>query len=109
MGVGKEGKQAMTDRKRIGTLMLCIGLALVLAVSTAFLVHEADHDCSGEDCPVCRMIAVSINLLHALGLAVIAFLSALIPAAVRRVRGRRDRACCVFSGTPVSWKVRLND
>ena len=92
MGVGKEGKQAMTDRKRIGTLMLCIGLALVLAVSTAFLVHEADHDCSGEDCPVFRMIAVSINLLHALGLAVIAFLSALIPAAVQRVRGRRDRA-----------------
>ena len=32
----------MTNQKRIGALILCVGLALVLAVSTAFIVHEAD-------------------------------------------------------------------
>jgi len=99
----------MTDQKRIGALMLCIGMALVLAVSAAFIIHEVDHDCSGEDCPVCRMIAVNINLLRTLGLAVIAFLSLFFLISGRSVRNWRNRYACFFSGTPVSWKVRLND
>ncbi|MCR4883206.1 MAG: hypothetical protein K6A68_06530 [Clostridiales bacterium] len=99
----------MTNRKRIGALMLCIGMALVLSVSAAFIIHEADHDCSGEDCPVCRMIAVNINLLRTLGLAVIAFLSLFFLISGRSVHNRRSRYACFFSGTPVSWKVRLND
>ncbi len=99
----------MTNQKRIGALILCVGLALVLAVSTAFIVHEADHDCSGEDCPVCRMIVVNIHLLYTLGLAVTAFLPLLILPPGRSSCCRRDRYNCFFSGTPVSWKVRLND
>ncbi len=99
----------MTSQKRIGALILCIGMALVLAVSAAFIIHEADHDCSGEDCPVCRMIAVNINLLRTLGLAVIAFLSLFFLISGRSVYNRRSRYACFFSGTPVSWKVRLND
>ncbi len=99
----------MTNQKRIGALILCIGMALVLAVSAAFIIHEADHDCSGEDCQVCRMIAVNINLLHALGLAVMAFLSLFFLISGRSVHDRKSRYACFFSGTPVSWKVRLND
>ena len=99
----------MTNQKRIGALILCIGMALVLAVSAAFIIHEADHDCSGEDCPVCRMIAVNIHLLRTLGLAVIAFLSLFFLISVRSAHNRRSRYACFLSGTPVSWKVRLND
>ena len=99
----------MTSQKRIGALILCIGMALVLAVSAAFIIHEADHECSGEECPVCRMIAANINLLRTLGLAVIAFLAFFFLTSGRSVRGRKDRHACFFSGTPVSWKVRLND
>ncbi len=99
----------MTNTKRIGAMILCIGLVLVLAVSIAFIANEADHNCSGEDCPFCRMIAANINLLRTLGLAVIAFLSLFFLTFGRSVRGRKDRHACFFSGTPVSWKVRLND
>ncbi len=99
----------MTIQKRVGALILCIGMALVLAVSAAFIIHEADHDCSGEDCPVCRMIAVNINLLRTLGLAVIAFLSLFFLISGRPVHNWKSRYACCFSGTPVSWKVRLND
>lgn len=35
----------MANAKRSGALILCIGLAIVLAVSTALIIHEADHDC----------------------------------------------------------------
>lgn len=99
----------MTGRKRFGALLLCIGLLLVLSVSTAFIAHEADHDCCGEDCPICRTIAVNISLLRTLGLAVLVllcffFLLSILPA--RFTRERNDR---VFPGTLVSWKIRLND
>lgn len=99
----------MTSQKRIGALILCVGMALVLAVSAAFIIHEADHDCSGEDCPVCRMIAANINLLRTLGLALFAFLILFIQISEKSAHRWKERCACFFSGTPVSWKVRLND
>ncbi|MBP5726652.1 MAG: hypothetical protein J6Y48_06205, partial [Clostridia bacterium] len=46
----------MNARKRGYALLLCVGLILALFVSSAFLIHEADHDYSGEECPICRTI-----------------------------------------------------
>ncbi len=40
----------MTNQKRIGALILCIGLTLVLAVSAAFPVSIPLFRCSGTDC-----------------------------------------------------------
>ena len=99
----------MTNRKRIGVLMLCIGLILVLSVSTAFIAHEADHDCCGEDCPICQTIAVNIRLLRTVGLAVVllAVLTVLLDG--QAVRFRRNRYAHVSFGTLVSLKIRLND
>ena len=105
----KGGEQTMMNAKRTGALMLCIALALVLAVSTVYIVHEADHDCSGEDCPICRMIAVNIKLLSSLGLAVIALLVLFFQLSGQAVRSRRDQHTRFFSGTLVSWKIRLDD
>ena len=82
----------MTGRKRFGALLLCIGLLLVLSVSTAFIAHEADHDCCGEDCPICRTIAVNISLLRTLGLAVLMmFYTA---AKIRRSENKTVAAVC---------------
>jgi hypothetical protein len=99
----------MMDRKRFGALLLCIGLILVLSVSTAFIAHEADHDCCGEDCPICRTVAINISLLRTLGLAVLAALFLFFLLSVRPVRCRRERYARFLSGTLVSWKIRLND
>ncbi len=99
----------MTGRKRTGALLLCIGMVLVLSVSAAFIIHEAGHDCTGEDCPICRNIAINIRLLCAAGLAV------LIPAVFRlrpvahAAYGRRDRYAVFCPETLVRWKIRLND
>jgi len=99
----------MTNAKRTGALMLCIALALILAVSTAFIVHEADHDCAGEDCPICQMIAVNIKLLYSLGLAAIVLMVFFFLLSGQTVRSRQDQHNRFFSGTLVSWKIRLND
>ena len=99
----------MAGRKRLGALLLCIGLILVLSVSTAFMIHEADHDCTGEDCPVCRNIAIHIRLLRTIGLAALILPAFFSLPAVYTAFGRRDRYACFGPETLVSWKIRLND
>lgn len=99
----------MTDRRRLGAWMLCIGIVLVLFVSSAFIMHEAGHDCTGEDCPICRMVAVNVNLLRAFGLAVLVLPA---PAVILRDGSAyrvQHRLCLSASDTLVSWKIRLND
>ena len=105
----KGGEQVMTNAKRIGALALCIGLALVLAVSTAFVVHEADHVCSGDDCPVCQTIAANIRLLCSLGLALLVLMSLFFLPSGHSVHTGRNRYGCCFFRTLVSLKIRLNN
>ena len=99
----------MKDRKRLGALLLFVGLSFVMAVSFAFIAYEADHDCCGEDCPICRAIAVNIRMLRTLGLALLALLSIFFLQHRQAVHYRQDRNNGIFSGTLVSWKVRLDD
>ncbi len=99
----------MTGRKRISALLLCIGMVLVLSVSAAFILHEADHDCTGEDCPICRNIAVNIRLLCAAGLAALVLPVFRILPASRPAYGRRGRNAFFCPETLVRWKIRLND
>ena len=99
----------MANRRRVSALILCVGLVLILAVSTVFIAHEADHDCCGEDCPICRAIAVNIRMLRTLGLALLALLSIFFLQHRQAVHYRQDRNNGIFSGTLVSWKVRLDD
>lgn len=99
----------MTDRKRVRALLLCIGFALVLSVSFAFLILEADHDCCGEDCPVCRTIAMTTSLLRALLLIAAAWLSAFVPAMSASSRRRAEETRFCAADTPVRRKIRMND
>ena len=45
-------------------------ILLVLLFSAAFIAAEADHDCAGENCPICAQIAVCQNILKTFSLAV---------------------------------------
>ena len=99
----------MKDRKRFGALLLAIGLCAVMAVSFAFIAAEADHDCTGEDCPICEAIAVNIRLLRTLGLALLALTAFFFLRCGQAARCRQDRQNRFFPGTLVSWKVRLDD
>ena len=99
----------MRDRKRLTALLLCVGLLLALAVSSAYIVLEAGHACSGEACEICESIAKTVALLR--GVARCAFLllfsACLLPLA-RALCALKAARTPVF-GTLVCWKVRLND
>jgi hypothetical protein len=99
----------MNSRKRLHALILCAGFILVLLVSSAFLIHEADHDCSGEDCPICRTIAMTTMLMRVCCMLIAAWLFTILPAAAASARKAPEGACIAAPGTPVSLKTRMND
>ncbi len=99
----------MRDHKRLLALLLCLGLLSVLAVSSAFIVLEAGHVCSGEACEICESVTETKALLR--GMACFAFLSLfavrLLPVlnAYTALKAARRPAL----STLVCWKVRLNN
>ncbi len=99
----------MTERKRIGAFLLCVGFVLILSVSTAFIIHEAGHDCTGEDCPICRNIAINIRLLRTAGLAVLVLPVFRFLPAVYAAYSQRNLHASFCPVTLVRWKIRLND
>ena len=59
----------MTKKICFMTRLLAAVLAVVMLSSAIYIAVEADHDCSGDDCAVCRQISICENLLKSLGLA----------------------------------------
>lgn len=99
----------MRDHRRLLALLLCAGLLLVLSVSSAFIVLEAGHVCSGEACEICESMAKTEALLR--GAAFFAFLplfaACLLPALRALCALRTARR--PLPSTLVCWKVRLNN
>ncbi len=59
----------MTKNLCFMTRLLAAVLAVVMLSSAVYIGVEADHDCSGDDCAICRQISICENLLKSLGLA----------------------------------------
>jgi len=93
-----------TSKKLAAFLSVLFVVALV--VSFCFVIAESDHDCSGEDCHVCRAINAVATVFVKFSLAVIVVLSALslVFSAATAVSARAENA--IFS-TPVSLRVKL--
>ena len=95
----------MNKRRALSVLMLLL-VVIVLVSSFYFILHETHHDCSGEGCPVCALVAVCRNTLKTFSSALLLVLSIL---AARRagfsVTSASFRFC--HENTPVSLKVKL--
>lgn len=59
----------MKKRRGVSLLLAAAVLAVMLA-SVFYLAAEADHDCTGQDCPVCAQIGACENTLKILAMAV---------------------------------------
>ena len=96
----------MTNKRRIISFLMILLIVFVLVSSFWFILHETHHDCSGEDCPVCAMIAVCKNTLKSVFAALTLVLSALAASSAGRSAGA-STVLCVRDETPVSLKVKL--
>ena len=57
----------MTTRKK-AAISLTILFVFVMLFSHIFIIAEADHECSGEDCPICEIIAIVSDTIKGLSL-----------------------------------------
>ena len=98
----------MTKKLCFMTRLLAAVLAVVMLSSAVYLAVEADHDCSGDDCAICRQISICENLLKSLGLAGAA---AAVTAAFTYALCRAILPCAerLGTGTLVSLKVKLSN
>lgn len=97
--------------KRISRIFTGIMAAMMLFVvlfSAFFIVSHSDHDCTGEDCPVCACIQQCENILHGAGDSSLLAVSDILPIIL--IAGFIHVSyCIVISDTPVSAKVRMNN
>lgn len=98
----------MTKKFRFMTRLLAAVLAVVMLSSAIYLAVEANHDCSGDDCAICRQISICENLLKSLGLAGAA---ATITAVLTYTMRRAILPCAEMNGTLtlVALKVKLSN
>ena len=55
---------------RLIAAILCGMVVFAVLFSAVFIAMEADHDCSGENCPVCACLQLCEQFLHrTLGMA----------------------------------------
>ena len=98
----------MTKKKRIISLIVAVAVFFVMLYSALYIAAEANHDCVGENCPICYQISVCENTLKNLSLAVcaVAFAAAFTYTLCRSIS---DCADVTPSYTLVSLKVKLTD
>jgi len=98
----------MTNHSRIAAAALAAITILVVLSSSVFIIEHADHDCTGEDCPICEQIYACEQNLKNLAAAV-AVVMAIIAFgfAVQAVMGQAKYA--YIPHTPVNLKVKLSN
>ena len=96
----------MKTKRRLLSCLLVLLVVFVLFASFYFILHESHHDCEGEACPVCAMIAICRNTLKNFTVALL-----LVAALLSSLRAFQSEFSAerVIDGcdTPVSLKVRL--
>ena len=104
----KEG-MTMSGRKRIIALLLCVGMALMLLVSSAYLVSSSGHCCPGEHCcETCHAMLRTEALLSAFVFFVVVLLSAFTTAASQKTIADSIQGVALPL-TLVGRKVQLNN
>mgnify|MGYP006918868324 FL=1 len=99
----------MNNRKmRLISGIVCTMLIVVMFVSLFYIVKEENHQCTGEDCPVCACIHQAEQILRNLGtgLVVAVCVSFTVTGGMPVVSGYCSTVRC---SSLVAQKVRMND
>ena len=97
-----------TKKSRVISLLVCVLFIFVLVASLFYIVKEENHDCTGEDCPICACIQQARQTLKNLGTGMVgAKLVSSVPTLCTLIV--ESQFLLVLSLTLVSQKVRMND
>ena len=98
----------VSKAKRMAAGIMGLLLLAVVLLSALFLAAEADHDCAGEDCPICAVMQACANTLRRYGGAAAARPAAAVPV-VFFLFAAALPAAVFLRETPVSRGTRLNN
>ena len=65
--------------KRLAAGIIAFLMLFIMLFSASFIAIEADHDCTGEECPICACIAQCENTLHQIGDGVAVQAAVIVP------------------------------
>lgn len=96
----------MANKRRFCTAVLAVLILLAVTASLVILAHESNHDCIGEDCMVCAVVAVCRNTLKSIfeTLAALAVTAASVCFTVNLITALKID---FQNESPVSLKVKL--
>lgn len=92
-------------------IRLALSLLLIaFTISTLlYTTHEMHHECSGEDCPICQLIHISVQSLKLLTFALATFF---VSQNFKNIKTYKDSIIVksvLKPNTLISQKIRLND
>ena len=94
--------------KRLAAGIIAFLMLFIMLFSASFIAIEADHDCTGEECPICACIAQCENTLHQIGDGVAVQAAVIVPVVFMLIL-----AFLLETDFPketlISRKVRLNN
>lgn len=94
--------------RRITACIMIVMVLFIMLFSECFIASHADHDCSGEDCPICACIHQCESMLRGFGSTLLGFVVLICPPlCVLASIFLFARFCARI--TPVSQKVRMNN
>ena len=97
----------LTWARRLALLFLTVYIAVFLAASIV-IITNANHECIGDGCPICKLIHNAVILLNQIGKIDIAFSVFLFVLFLMFVVIMMKGLLCHRSSTLVQIKVKLN-
>ncbi len=90
------------------SLFLSAVLIIGMLFSSYFIAAEHGHQCHGEDCPICQMVAVCENILDNVSAGLFIYTAVLFTVLFISTTNLLS-TCNLKTPTLVSQKVRLNN
>ena len=88
--------------------IMAVMMLIVVLFSSFYIASHADHECTGEDCPICACIQQCENNIRGIGSGVATISAVIIPVFIAFQFISYGVSLFRLS-TPVSAKVRLNN
>ena len=94
-------------RQKKAAILICMAFLFVMLTSFFYIAKEENHNCTGEDCPICYEISVCQETVRKLTFACAVFAAILLLSVciVLPVAQSRPAVC----HTLISLKVKLSD
>lgn len=96
----------MKKTTKVMTLMMLVMFFFSMLYSVFFLVNNAHHDCTGENCPICEQLQIAENIVNKLSTAIVSIAAAIF-LCVSAQTCSSSYHYIIVEDSPVRLKVKM--